>query len=149
VKIFAKGGTKPYKYAIDNGLYQDSNTFSEVSPGEHTAFVISADNCEPAEKDFSVIKIYNFITPNADGVNDTLDLSLLKLKKNVKLKIFDREGKMVFEGDNNNNYVWDGKLNGKPLTTSTYWYTIEWQDFEDSPLIKSTGWILLKNRTSD
>lgn len=149
VKIFAKGGTKPYKYAIDNGLYQDSNTFSEVSPGEHKAFVISADNCEPAEKDFSVIKIYNFITPNADGVNDTLDLSLLKLKKNVKLKIFDREGKMVFEGDNNNNYVWDGKLNGKPLTTSTYWYTIEWQDFEDSPLIKSTGWILLKNRTSD
>jgi hypothetical protein len=31
VKITASGGTKPYRYAIDNGVYQDSNTFTDLS----------------------------------------------------------------------------------------------------------------------
>ncbi|SHK04352.1 T9SS type B sorting domain-containing protein [Epilithonimonas mollis] len=146
VKINATGGVKPYKYAIDNGNYQDSEIFTNISPGLHKAYVISVDNCDPAEKIFSVIEIYNAITPNGDGVNDVLDMSLLKYKIDVKFQIFDREGKKLFEGDPNNNYIWDGKQNGKPLSTSSYWYIMEWKDFEKSPPVKYTGWILLKNR---
>lgn len=149
VRIIASGGAKPYRYAIDGGAYQDSNVFTDLDPGLHTAYVISADNCEPVEKEFSVIKIYNLITPNGDGVNDVLDMSLLKLKINVKFQIFDREGKKLFEGNNNNNYIWDGRQNGKPLSSSSYWYVMEWQDFENAPPVKYTGWILLKNRNSD
>ena len=153
VRIIAKGGTKPYKYAIStNGFisnYQDSDTFTNVSPGLHKAYVISADNCEPVEKEFSVIEIYNLISPNGDGVNDVLDMSLLKYKFNVKFQVLDRTGKKLFEGNTNNNFIWDGKENGKTLPTSSYWYIIEWQDFENSPPVKYTGWILLKNRNSD
>jgi len=147
VKINAKGGVKPYKYAIDNGSYQDSNIFTDVSPGLHKAYVISADDCDPVEKEFSVIKIYNLVTPNNDGVNDVLDMSNLDFKKNVKFQIFDREGKKLFEGNATNHYIWDGKQNGKSLPSSSYWYIMEWQDFENSPPVKYTGWVLLKNRT--
>jgi len=149
VKITAKGGKQPYQYAIDGGSYQASNTFTNVSPGLHKAYVISADDCDPVEKEFSVIEIYNLITPNGDGVNDVLDMSLLKYKKNVKFQIIDRAGRLLFEGDTKNNYTWDGKQNGKVLPTSSYWYNLEWQDFDNSPPVKNTGWILLKNRNSD
>lgn len=149
VKITAKGGKQPYQYALDGGSYQASNTFTNVSPGLHKAYVISADDCDPVEKEFSVIEIYNLITPNGDGVNDVLDMSLLKYKKNVKFQIIDRGGRLLFEGDIKNNYIWDGKQNGKVLPTSSYWYNMEWQDFDNSPPVKYTGWILLKNRNSD
>ncbi|SHK04329.1 T9SS type B sorting domain-containing protein [Epilithonimonas mollis] len=149
VRILASGGKQPYRFAIDNRAYQDSNVFTELSPGLHTVYVISADNCEPVEKEFSVIKIYNLITPNNDGVNDILDMSALKLKLNVKFEIYDRSGKKMFEGDVNNNYIWDGKQNGKSLQSSSYWYVMEWKDFENTPPVKYTGWILLKNRNSD
>ena len=149
VKITAKGGKQPYRYAVDGGNYQASNTFTNVSPGLHKAYVISADDCDPVEKEFSVIEIYNLITPNGDGVNDVLDMSLLKYKKNVKFQIIDRAGRLLFEGDTQNNYTWDGKQNGKGLPTSSYWYNMEWQDFDNSPPVKYTGWILLKNRNSD
>lgn len=149
IKIIASGGRKPYRYAVDGSVYQDSNVFTNLEPGLHKAYVVSADNCDPVEKEFSVIKIYNLITPNDDGVNDALDMSLLKYKENVKFQIFDRVGKRLFEGDTNNNYIWDGKLNGKPLPTSSYWYIMEWQDFVNSPPVKYSGWILLKNRTTE
>lgn len=149
VKIIAKNGSKPYRYAIDGNSYQDSDTFTNVSPGLHKAYVISADNCDPIEKEFSVIEIYNLITPNGDGVNDVLDMSLLKHKVNVKFQIMDRDGRKLFDGDTKNNYTWDGKQNGKVLPTSTYWYIMQWQDFDNSPPVKYTGWILLKNRNTD
>jgi len=149
VIVTATGGNAPYRYALDGGSYQDSNTFTNVAPGLHTAYVISDDNCTPVTKDFSVIEIYNLISPNGDGKNDVLDMSLLKYKENVKFQILDREGRKLFEGDNKNNYIWDGKQNGKVLPTSSYWYIMQWQDFVDSPPVKYTGWILLKNRNSD
>ncbi len=149
VKVNVEGGVPPYRYALDNGNYQDSNVFNNVSSGFHKVYVISADNCVPVEEEFSVIEIYNLITPNGDGVNDVLDMSLLKYKIDVKFQIFDRLSKKLFEGDSNNNYTWDGKLGGKVLPTSSYWYIMEWKDFEKSPPVKYTGWILLKNRNSD
>ncbi|PZU90784.1 MAG: hypothetical protein DI529_02215 [Chryseobacterium sp.] len=149
VTINVKGGKEPYKYAIDNGNYQESNIFTDIAPGLHKVYVVSADDCDPVEKEFSVIKIYNLITPNGDGVNDVLDMSLLKYKINVKFEVFNRQGNRLFEGTTNNNYIWDGKQNGKSLPTSSYWYIMQWQDFENSTPVKYSGWILLKNRNTD
>ena len=149
VKIIAAGGKEPLQYAVDNSPYQSSDTFTNVTAGIHKAYVISADNCEPVEKEFSVVEIYNMISPNDDGVNDVLDMSLLSLKNNVKFQIFDRAGQKLFDGTTANNYIWTGKLNGKTLPTSSYWYIIEWQDSENSPPVKYAGWVLLKNRNSE
>ena len=148
VTITATGGTKPYRYGIDGNNYQDSNVFTNVAPGLHKAYVISADNCDSVEKEFSVIEIFNLISPNGDGVNDVLDMSLLKYKIEPKFEIISRQGQKLFEGNSTNNFIWDGKQNGKPLPTSSYWYLIEWRDFENSTPIKYSGWVLLKNRNT-
>ena len=149
ITVIATGALVPYQYALDGGDYQISNIFTNVSVGLHKVSVISADNCEPAEKEFSIIKIYNLITPNGDGVNDVLDMSLLRYKMDVRFQIFDRAGRKLFEGNPQNNYTWDGKQNGRVLPTSGYWYLMNWKDFENSKPVSHSGWILLKNRNSD
>lgn len=146
VTIIAKKGNPPYLYSIDGINYQTSNVFTNVPSGSHKAYLISKDDCAPDTKDFTVIEIYNLVTPNGDGYNDVLDMSLLETKIDVKFVIHNRNGSKVFEGDKNNRYIWDGKQNGRPLPASSYWYVLEWKDFANSASVKYTGWILLKNR---
>lgn len=146
VTINAVKGNAPYLYSLDGRTYQTSNVFNNVSSGYHKAYVVSKDDCAPFIQEFTIIEIYNVLTPNNDGYNDFLDMSLLTTKVDVKFSIFDRNGVRVFEGDKNNRFVWDGKQNGRVLPTSSYWYIVEWKDFDYSAPVKYTGWILLKNR---
>ncbi len=146
VTIIAKKGNPPYTYSIDGINYQASNVFTNVPSGSHKAYVISKNDCKPVVAEFSVIEIYNLVTPNGDGYNDVLDMSLLETKIDVKFWIHNRNGSKVFEGDKNNRYIWDGKQYGRPLPASSYWYLLEWKDFIYSAPVKYTGWILLKNR---
>ncbi|MNK61762.1 hypothetical protein D3C87_809280 [compost metagenome] len=146
VTITAKKGNAPYLYSLDGINYQTSNVFQNVSSGYHKAYVVSKDDCAPDIEEFTIIEIYNVLTPNNDGYNDVLDMSLLTTKVDVKFTIHDRNGMRVFEGDKNNRFIWDGKQNGRSLPTSSYWYILEWKDFAYSTSVKYTGWILLKNR---
>lgn len=146
VTVTAVKGNAPYLYSLDGIHYQASNVFNNVSSGYHKAYVISKDDCLPFITDFTIIEIYNVLTPNNDGYNDVLDLSLLETKVDVKFTIHDRNGMRVFEGDRKNKFIWDGTQNGRPMPTSSYWYLLEWKDFSYSSPVKYAGWTLLKNR---
>lgn len=146
VTINASGGNPPYQYAIDNSNYQPSNVFTNISGGVHTVYVISVDHCEPVSAEINVIQLYNAITPNSDGYNDILDYSGLLTKNEPFLQIFDRFGKIVFTGDKNNRFIWDGKISGKAQTTGTYWYVMHWKEPGFETVTQFTGWVLVKNR---
>lgn len=157
VLIEVKNGTAPYGYFIKkNGdlkyLPLDSEySASNVLPildgnGSYTAYVRSADQCNPTTQTFVVIAIPNLITPNNDGINDTIDMSLLMRTINPNFQIFNRNGVRLFDGSLSNNFIWDGKINGIPLPTGTYWYQMNWQDYESADPDVLSGWILLKNR---
>ena len=62
------------------------------------------------------------------------------------IQIVDRYGNKVFESQNKNNVVWDGKSNGRALPTGTYWYTVVWFDQLTQKSEQRQGWVLLKNR---
>jgi len=145
VTIKVTGSTPPYLYSLDNGTFQSSNIFTNVTLGTHTISVKSADNCLPISKEFSLIKLINFISPNGDGKNDVLDYSQLKSKINPKFVIYNRKGKLLFTGSEANNYTWDGKLNGKALPSDSYWYIIEWTEPNSTQTQKFEDWILLKS----
>jgi gliding motility-associated-like protein len=74
-----------------------------------------------------------------------LDYSDLRVKKDVSIEIFDRYGKTVYKNQGN-NYIWDGKVGGRPLNTGTYWYILKWTDPDTNENQLYNGWILLKNR---
>jgi len=45
IKAKANGGTAPFKYSLDNGIYQIKDTFFNVQSGIHTISVKDAKNC--------------------------------------------------------------------------------------------------------
>ena len=146
VTITATGGNPPYQYAIDNYNYQSSNVFTNVAGGDHTVYVISADNCKAVSSDFNVIQRFNVITPNGDGKNDILDYSGLLKKTEPYLVIFDRRGQTVFTGSSTNRYIWDGKISGRALESGSYWYVMKWIEPGFTSVTEYSGWILVKNR---
>lgn len=145
VTIIANGGTAPYSYSIDGVKWQNENVFTNVSRGKHTAYLRDKYNCTPVTSEFLIINLLNVITPNDDGYNDVLDYSDLKIYSNVSIQVFDRYGNAVYQS-NNSNYIWDGKINGRPVPTATYWYAIKWTEADKGLEKLYKGWIMVKNR---
>lgn len=119
-------GDGDYVYALDdvNGVYQENNSFINVSAGIHTVYVkdIKAD-CGIVSEDISVLAFPKFFTPNADGKNDTWQLQGFSTEFPVtaSIEIFNRYGKLLTIL-NEDNFKWDGSHNGKPLPTDDYWF---------------------------
>jgi gliding motility-associated-like protein len=89
------------------------------------------------------VKIFNAVTLNGDGINDTWQIDNISEFPDNEVKIFNRWGEKVFDTKKYDNLKnsWPEKDNNK-LLSSTYFYIIDLGD--GSPLIK--GWIeLLKN----
>ena len=68
--------------------------------------------------------IPNIFTPNGDGVHDIWDIPALHKYPTVKLKVFDRNGHLIYSC-NDNFKGWDGKYNGQDVPIGTYWYMID------------------------
>lgn len=146
--IHTTGGTPPYQFSIDNTpVWQNSNTFTNLTRGQHTFHVKDAYNCAPISVEVTVINLVNAITPNGDGKNDIIDYSALAYKNNLIFEIYDRYGNKVYKADKIRNFKWDGTFSGKKVPTATYWYTISWNENDKKATpIQYTGWITVKNR---
>ncbi|WP_290697998.1 choice-of-anchor L domain-containing protein, partial [Lacinutrix sp.] len=70
--IVTVSGDGDYEFAIDNafGIYQDSNTFSNIDPGFHTIYVRDKNGCGNTSIEFSILGFPDFFTPNNDTFND-------------------------------------------------------------------------------
>ena len=145
ITIDVSGGLAPYQYSIDGKNWQNTSTFNNLSRGLHTVYVKGADNCSIVTKEALIINLVNFITPNGDGYNDVLDYSDLRIKKEVSIQVFDRKGLPVYQS-NGKDFVWDGKFNGRPVSTDTYWYIIKWVEPDTNLPVFYNDWILIKNR---
>lgn len=146
VTLTVQGGNPPYKYSKDGVTWQDSNVFSGLPRGENTFYVKDSFNCNPVSITVTVPNLINAITPNGDNVNDVIDYRALAYKDNLTFTVYDRYGKMIHTADKNSGYSWNGYFQGKKLTTGTYWYSITWNEPNDSKtLVKYNGWVMVKN----
>ncbi len=75
--------------------------------------------------DFNVY-IPNAFTPNDDDLNDFF-IPVLRGVKKFEINIYDRWGELVFRS-NDAQYVWDGKLGGKPCPQGLYNYSLKLLD---------------------
>ncbi|MUV04075.1 T9SS type B sorting domain-containing protein [Flavobacterium rakeshii] len=132
VHVTPTGGVNTtYGYSIDmpNGPFQESNFFERVKPGVHTVYVSDVNGCGTVLKQFSVLSIPKFFTPNGDGVHDTWDIVGMNLKfyQNSTIFIYDRYGKLLASVDPKGK-GWDGTFNGHPLPSTDYWYVVALDD---------------------
>lgn len=146
ITVNVSGGTAPYEYSLDQSNWKNSNVFYNVNRGVQKVRVRDSKKCTVKEYEFSIINIINAITPNGDGMNDVLDYSDLRVKKEVKISIFDRFGKKVYSSEKQSNYIWNGTENGRSIITGTYWYVLEWTEPDTNTKVTYKNWIIVKNR---
>ncbi len=121
-------------YQLDNGFPQSSNTFTGVSPGNHTITLLDIYDCTSVTKQFTIIDYPKFFTPNGDGQNDYWNIIGMH-QSTAKLYIFDRYGKLIKQISTlSNSPGWDGTFNGEMMPSSDYWFTIE---YEEDNIIKT------------
>ncbi|HSN48815.1 MAG TPA: T9SS type B sorting domain-containing protein, partial [Flavobacterium sp.] len=131
-------GSGNYEYQIDDSLFQDSNIFENVSPGEHTISVRDKDgHCNPAPINAVLINYPKYFTPNGDGYNETWNIPhLLSTNPDAPIFIFDRYGKLIQKITPSTD-GWNGMFNGQPLPSTDYWFTVDYSEKGTSKIFKS------------
>ncbi|WP_188134013.1 SprB repeat-containing protein [Chitinophaga sp. CF418] len=94
ITVGPQGGTSPYKYAIDNGVWQDSPQFTGLAAGDHTLKVKDAGGCTSS--------IITTLTAIYVPLATTADITDVKCygESNGALKLH------VSGGDGNYTYQW-------------------------------------------
>ena len=121
-------GNGIYEFSIDGVNYQSSPVFTNLTGLVYTAFV--KNGCGIVPKDFYLIQIPKFFTPNGDGINDIWYIKGIRpLTPNARsiVSIFDRYGKLLIQFPAFAN-GWDGTYNGQQMFADDYWYVIELGD---------------------
>ncbi|GAA0733623.1 hypothetical protein GCM10009430_47950 [Aquimarina litoralis] len=114
-----------YEYRLDEGNWQDSNVFTNVSRGEHTAYVRDKKLCGELSVVLEPFVDYpSYFTPNGDGINDSWNISGSDSVVIRSIRIFDRYGKLL--KDLGPSSTWDGTYNGRLLPSSEYWFAVSY-----------------------
>lgn len=138
--ILSEAGS--FEYSLDNSIWQDSNIFTNLSLGEYTVYVRTKAGCTIGQKKFSIFNIPNIITPNGDGRNDIWRIVGLENYPGTEVLLYDRKGMLIFkEIIKKAPFQWDGRYEAQPISTGSYWYTIQVSDGRTY-----TGWLMVKNR---
>jgi gliding motility-associated-like protein len=122
--IMENNDPENYRFSIDGGPYQDSNQFTNLPSGYHTASALSRSGCGEDFYNFQVRLVPRFFTPNGDSINDVFTLAGFYAFPNATVDIFDRYGKLITQLSSRNR-EWDGTHNGTPLPATDYWYIIK------------------------
>jgi gliding motility-associated-like protein len=69
------------------------------------------------------LEIPNVLSPNDDGINDYWVIKNIELYPNNAVRIFDRDGRIVYTKLGYDN-SWNGMFNGFPLPEDTYYYVL-------------------------
>lgn len=127
VVIYLKKEEAYFEYSIDGINYQSSNVFFNAPSGLQTAYAREVNSCGLDSKDFIVLIVPKFFTPNNDSFNDLFEINELIYYPKATLTIFDRYGKLI-RILNSNNLSWDGTYHKMMLPASDYWYVLKIDD---------------------
>ena len=109
-------------------------TSSEFLPGDYEVITLGGNKSDTPG---NMINLDNYIlSPNSDGINDTLVIENLELSPNNTLRIYNRYGILVYEMENYDNRF-DGRSNvnmviKRPdgLAAGVYFYVIHLEDLD-------------------
>jgi hypothetical protein len=120
---------------LDGDFVGSGSYITELLPGDYNAFVLTDKGCsnENTANVPTEILTYNLVTQNNDGKNDRFVIDCISFFPNNNVKIFNRSGVLVYEGDyyDNLNTFFDGigkngiYMTGNVLPVGTYFYIID------------------------
>ena len=107
---------------------------------------ITVTNDNPTPPEEFVIEVNQMVTPNGDGRNEFLFIRGVDKIRNSTLKIFNRWGVAVYEGENynNQNNVFDGRSRGRStlgvddyLPAGIYFYIFDYTTLTGEKIVNS------------
>lgn len=127
----ATGGRLHYQWTPSAGLSNDTAAIPVVSittDTEYKVVVTSPDGCS-ASATVKVLVIKNPViptafTPNGDGINDTWEISNTENRPAYTIKVFNRNGLVVFSSSGY-RVPWDGTYRGHKLPVGVYYYVLD------------------------
>jgi gliding motility-associated-like protein len=102
---------------------------SPISDITYTLHASSANGCS-TDTSSVFIRVYKHITipntfsPNNDGINDFWAIDALITYPESIMLVYNRYGQQLFKSVGYSK-PWDGKFNGKPLPSGTYYYVLD------------------------
>ena len=117
-------GSGDYEYSLDGEHYQDSPQFYGLEIGEYTVYVRDVNGCGIAEQQTYFLIYPKFFTPNGDGYNEKWQIKPSMLEPELKVYIFDPNGKLLTSLDGKSE-GWDGTCNNLKLPSDDYWFVVE------------------------
>ena len=127
ITVTAVGVGGDYEYQLDNGAFQDSNVFDNVSSGTHIITVRDKNGCGQTYSEALLVNYPKFFTPNGDGFNDTWNIIDLQAQSTALIHIFDRYGRLL-KDITPSGTGWDGSFGGENLPSDDYWFTITYTE---------------------
>ncbi len=136
VEYTVLGGTSPYHLYLgskngqkDLGLITDNYGSNDHLPyGTHILQVQDSTGCS-AEQTISIEAVQPepdmYFSPNHDAVNDLWTVKNLDSYPTATIRIFDRYGKLLYDGVGETFIGWDGTYNGNDMPATDYWYEID------------------------
>ncbi|MFO7655924.1 MAG: PKD-like domain-containing protein, partial [Bacteroidales bacterium] len=161
ISISVDGGTSEYRYSWQDYPEITGPLLTGLKPNWYFVTITDANNCS-ADTAFEVLSINNYcldiptaFTPgNNDRANDYWDVTYVdnnhishkfyEIYPNAKVFVYNRWGKLVFNGDLSKNYddgngIWHGKDNSdKDLPVDSYYFMIYLDQNNTSDPIKGT-----------
>jgi gliding motility-associated-like protein len=137
VEVMISGGTPDYTIEWSN---ESTGPVTEkLGPGTINVVVTDENQCQENESYTLIaenevcITVYEIITPNSDGYNDTWIITGIELYPNATVQVYDRWGKRVYYSEGYPR-PWDGTHDGKVLPMDSYHYIINLNNDKD-PII--------------
>jgi len=127
ITVTAVGVGGDYEYQLDNGSFQDSNVFDNVSSGTHIITVRDKNGCGQTYSEALLVNYPKFFTPNGDGFNETWNIIDLQAQSTALIHIFDRYGRLL-KDITPSGAGWDGRFGGEVLPADDYWFTITYTE---------------------
>jgi len=142
----AKGTNVSYYWTPNEYLSSNTALHPVATPVEditYTLHVVSNIGCGTEATDDVFVRVYkkitipNTFTPNGDGINDIWYVEALDTYPESTTQVFNRYGMEVFKSKGYSK-PWDGKYNGQPVPSGTYYYIIDLKNGN-----KFSGWLVV------
>ena len=116
-----------FEYSLDGVNYQLSNVFNGLTVGKYTVYIRDINGCGEKVINTYILDYPKFMTPNADGFNDTWRIpNLTNLDPGAIISIFDRYGKLIYQMPA--QFSWDGNRDGTAMPPSDYWFLVSFKN---------------------
>ena len=129
IAVVVSGGTPQYSYAWSHDQNVTNPSINGLPAGDYTIHITDANGCK-LDTTITLIqpeqvRLYNGLTPNGDGFNDTYVIPGVLYCAQANFTVFNRWGNIVYEKSNYKNDWYGQSTDGGLLADGTYFVIFE------------------------